>query len=100
MKLRLVLSLSQKLIMTPQWRQAIKLLQLSRLELQQSLAQHLMENPLLDELPEEAEENGSVTAEEQAEEAAAAASPTTEAPEAESSTPEERDSPDEVSAAG
>ena len=101
MKLRLDLRLSQKLIMTPQLQQAIKLLQLSRLELQQSLAQHLMENPLLDELPEEAEENESVTAEEQAEEAAAAASPTTEAPEAESSsTPEERDSPDEVSAAG
>ncbi len=100
MKLRLDLRLSQKLIMTPQLQQAIKLLQLSRLELQQSLAQHLMENPLLDELPEEAEENESVTAEEKAEEAAAAASPTTEAPEAESSTPEERDSPDEVSAAG
>jgi RNA polymerase sigma-54 factor len=100
MKLRLDLRLSQKLIMTPQLQQAIKLLQLSRLELQQSLAQHLMENPLLDELPEEAEENESVTAEEQAEEAAAAASPTTEAPEAESSTAEERDTPDEVSAAG
>jgi len=68
MKLRLDLRLSQKLIMTPQLQQAIKLLQLSRLELQQSLAQHLMENPLLDELPEEAEENESVTAEEQAEE--------------------------------
>jgi RNA polymerase sigma-54 factor len=100
MKLRLDLRLRQKLIMTPQLQQAIKLLQLSRLELQQSLAQHLMDNPLLDELPEEAEENESATAEEQAEEAAAAASPTTEAPEAESSTPEERDSPDEVSAAG
>ncbi len=70
MKLRLDLRLSQKLIMTPQLQQAIKLLQLSRLELQQSLAQHLMENPLLDELPEEAEENESATAEEQAEEAA------------------------------
>ena len=53
MKLRLDLRLSQKLIMTPQLQQAIKLLQLSRLELQQSLAQHLMENPLVDELPEE-----------------------------------------------
>ncbi len=100
MKLRLDLRLSQKLIMTPQLQQAIKLLQLSRLELQQSLAQHLMENPLLDELPEEAEENESATAEEQAEEAAAAASPTTETPEAETSAPEERENPDEVSAAG
>ncbi len=100
MKLRLDLRLSQKLIMTPQLQQAIKLLQLSRLELQQSLAQHLMDNPLLDELPEEAEENESATAEEQAEEAAAAASPTTETPEAETSAPEERENPDEVSAAG
>ncbi|MEQ1844957.1 MAG: hypothetical protein ABL983_05200, partial [Nitrospira sp.] len=45
MKLRLVPQLSQKLIMTPQLQQAIKLLQLSRLELQQSLTQHLLENP-------------------------------------------------------
>jgi len=101
MKLRLDLRLSQKLIMTPQLQQAIKLLQLSRLELQQSLAQHLMDNPLLDELPEEVEENESATAEEQAEEAAASASTPTETSEtAEASTPEERDSPDEVSAAG
>ena len=78
MKLRLDLRLSQKLIMTPQLQQAIKLLQLSRLELQQSLAQHLMENPLLDELPEEVEENESTTAEEKAEEAAASASSSTE----------------------
>src|SRR5512132_4262855 len=56
MKLRLDLRLSQKLIMTPQLQQAIKLLQLSRLELQQSLQQHLMENPLLDELVAETEE--------------------------------------------
>jgi RNA polymerase sigma-54 factor len=101
MKLRLDLRLSQKLIMTPQLQQAIKLLQLSRLELQQSLAQHLMDNPLLDELPEEVEENESTTPEEQAEEAAAsAATPTTETPDADTSTPEERDTPDEVSAAG
>lgn len=58
MKLRLDLRLSQKLIMTPQLQQAIKLLQLSRLELQQTLTQHLMENPLLEELPPEAEEAG------------------------------------------
>ena len=57
MKLRLDLRLSQKLIMTPQLQQAIKLLQLSRLELQQSLQQHLMENPLLDELATETEES-------------------------------------------
>jgi len=49
MELRLDLRLSQKLVMTPQLQQAIKLLQLSRLELQQVLSQHLMENPLLEE---------------------------------------------------
>jgi len=102
MKLRLDLKLSQKLIMTPQLQQAIKLLQLSRLELQQSLAQHLMDNPLLEELPEEVEENEADTAEEKLEETAAAATPNTEAEssDAEESTPEERDTPDEVSAAG
>src|SRR5574341_317080 len=55
MKLRLDLRLSQKLIMTPQLQQAIKLLQLSRLELQQTLSQQLMENPLLEEVQAEAE---------------------------------------------
>lgn len=56
MKLRLDINLSTKLIMTPQLQQAIKLLQLSRLELQQTLTQHLMENPLLEEVQTEAEE--------------------------------------------
>ena len=100
MKLRLDLRLSQKLIMTPQLQQAIKLLQLSRLELQQSLAQHLMDNPLLDELPAEAEDNEAGTADEQAEESAATASTNAESPEGEEATPEERETPDEVSAAG
>jgi len=57
MEARLELRLSQKLIMTPQLQQAIKLLQLSRLELVQSVAQELIENPVLEELsPEEPEE--------------------------------------------
>ncbi len=55
MKLRLDLRLSQRLIMTPQLQQAIKLLQLSRLELQQTLSQHLMENPLLEEVQTDAD---------------------------------------------
>ena len=100
MKLRLDLKLSQKLIMTPQLQQAIKLLQLSRLELQQSLAQHLMDNPLLEEAPAETEESEAGSVEEQTEDAGASAPATTEASEAEESTPEERDTPDEVSAAG
>lgn len=97
MKLRFDLKLSQKLIMTPQLQQAIKLLQLSRLELQQSLTQHLMENPLLEELPAEAEESESGSVEENAEEAATASGESTGA---EESTVEERDTPDEASAAG
>ncbi len=57
MEARLELKLSQKLIMTPQLQQAIKLLQLSRLELVQSVSQELIENPVLEELsPEAADE--------------------------------------------
>ena len=97
MKLRLDLRLSQKLIMTPQLQQAIKLLQLSRLELQQSLTQHLMENPLLEDLPTEAEDSEAASPEEKAEDAAASAD--SEPSNVEESTPEERDTPDEASAA-
>ncbi len=44
--------------MTPQLQQAIKLLQLSRLELVQSVSQELIENPVLEELqPETADES-------------------------------------------
>ena len=97
MKLSLNLKLSQKLIMTPQLQQAIKLLQLSRLELQQSLAQHLMENPLLDELQAEVEEGETGASEDKAEEAPTAASQDqTE----EGGTPEERGSPEEFTASG
>lgn len=49
MEARLELRLQQKLIMTPQLQQAIKLLQLSRLELVQSVTQELIENPVLEE---------------------------------------------------
>ncbi len=56
MDARLELKLAQKLIMTPQLQQAIKLLQLSRLELVQSISQELMENPVLEELPPESSE--------------------------------------------
>src|SRR5437660_12469925 len=50
---KLHLKLSQKLIMTPSLQQAIKLLQLSKLELQEVLNQELLENPLLEESGEE-----------------------------------------------
>jgi len=56
MEARLELKLSQKLIMTPQLQQAIKLLQLSRLELVQSISQELIENPVLEEVSSESAE--------------------------------------------
>ncbi len=64
MELRLDLRLSQKLVMTPQLQQAIKLLQLSRLELQQNLVQQLVENPLLEDTALEAQEEEPVAGEE------------------------------------
>jgi len=51
LQLKQSLSLSQQLIMTPQLQQAIKLLQLSRLELLETISQELETNPLLDEQP-------------------------------------------------
>ncbi len=49
------LRLSQQLVMTPQLQQAIKLLQLSRLELADVVQQELQENPLLEETQENEE---------------------------------------------
>jgi RNA polymerase sigma-54 factor len=56
MQPRLDLRLTQKLVMTPQLQQAIKLLQLSRLELQAELTQQLEENPMLEETGTELDE--------------------------------------------
>src|SRR5688500_8976451 len=44
------LKLSQQLVMTPQLQQAIKLLQLSRTELSDVLAQEMIENPILEDV--------------------------------------------------
>jgi RNA polymerase sigma-54 factor len=49
LELRQSLLLSQQLIMTPQLQQAIKLLQLSRLELLDTISQEMEENPVLEE---------------------------------------------------
>jgi RNA polymerase sigma-54 factor len=87
---KLHLKLSQKLIMTPSLQQAIKLLQLSKLELQEVLNQELLENPLLEESADEAkQEEAEAEAQEktQTEEEAKAAEP---APE------KEKDSFDEI----
>ena len=50
LELRQQLKLTQQLIMTPQLQMAIKLLQLSRLELMDTIRQELEENPALEEL--------------------------------------------------
>jgi len=56
LELRQSIKLSQQLVMTPQLQQAIKLLQLSRMELQQAVREELEVNPALEEAPEESPE--------------------------------------------
>ncbi|MBN1104264.1 MAG: RNA polymerase sigma-54 factor, partial [Deltaproteobacteria bacterium] len=53
LQLKQSLNLAQQLIMTPQLQQAIKLLQLSRLELLETVSQEMETNPILEELPPE-----------------------------------------------
>jgi len=57
LNLKLQMRLSQQLIMTPQLQQAIKLLQLSRQELEELIDQALIENPVLEESPPENNES-------------------------------------------
>ena len=66
LNLKLQMRLSQQLIMTPQLQQAIKLLQLSRTELEELIEQALIENPVLEEgegaeESEASEEPGDIT---------------------------------------
>jgi len=56
LEIRQQLKLSQQLVMTPQLQQAIKLLQLSRMELLDVVRTELEENPVLEEGQETAEE--------------------------------------------
>ena len=49
MELKQQLKLSQQLIMTPQLQQAIKLLQMSRMELSELVQEELLENPMLED---------------------------------------------------
>src|SRR5690349_16380108 len=49
MEMRQELKLSQQLVMTPQLQQAIKLLQLSRVELADLVHEEMLENPLMDD---------------------------------------------------
>ncbi len=56
MRMGLEMKMSQQLIMTPQLQQAIKLLQLSRVELEELIEQSLVENPTLELKPVEKED--------------------------------------------
>ena len=62
MKVSLQLKIGQQLTMTPQLQQAIRLLQLSSLDLHQEIQQNLYDNPLL-ELAEESENPSDTTTE-------------------------------------
>ncbi len=53
---KLSLKLSQRLVMTPSLQQAIKLLQMTRMELEGVLNQELIENPILEDTKLESEE--------------------------------------------
>src|ERR671910_757902 len=53
METRLSLRQSQRVVMTPLLQQAIQLLQLSTLELQEVVQKELLENPLLEEVAQE-----------------------------------------------
>ncbi len=50
MKMGMRLGMSQRLVMTPRLQQALKLLQMPTLELQQVLKQEILQNPLLEEV--------------------------------------------------
>jgi RNA polymerase sigma-54 factor len=55
LELKQQLKMSQQLVMTPQLQQAIKLLQMSRMELVETVHQELLENPVLEDVRELAE---------------------------------------------
>lgn len=66
---KLSLKLAQKLVMTPSLQQAIKLLQMTRMELDTLLTQELVENPVLEESTDIVEGDEPQTPEERAESA-------------------------------
>ncbi|MFT3921465.1 MAG: RNA polymerase factor sigma-54 [Myxococcales bacterium] len=55
MEIKQQLRLSQQLVMTPQLQQAIKLLQMSRMELVDMVREELMENPVLEDTQDQAD---------------------------------------------
>src|SRR5687767_13914607 len=56
MEIKQHLKLSQQLVMTPKLQQAIKLLQLSRMELVEMVREELLENPVLEDTVDSAAE--------------------------------------------
>ena len=96
---KLHLRLSQKLIMTPSLQQAIKLLQMTKLELQEEITQELTENPLLEEQEGQAEGEEASPEAPEAEASQAEAIPGQEPAAADAPAPEgekEKDSFDEI----
>ena len=99
---KLNLRLSQRLVMTPSLQQAIKLLQMSKLELQDVLTQEVVENPLLEEEEEAASAEHTSEAEAEADATAAKEADAdvpagvVEAADAEVPAEKERDSFDEI----
>src|SRR6478736_5610715 len=61
--MRLSLRQTQRVVMTPLLQQAIQLLQLSTIELEQVVRKELEENPLLEEVPTETAETPGTTTE-------------------------------------
>jgi RNA polymerase sigma-54 factor len=70
MEARLSIRQSQRVVMTPLLQQAIQLLQLSTLELQEVVQKELLENPLLEEVAPETENNPDAPASPEAQTAA------------------------------
>jgi RNA polymerase sigma-54 factor len=92
---KLNLKLSQRLVMTPSLQQAIKLLQMSKLELEEVLTQEMVENPLLEEEQEETPEAETGERAEEAKKPDADTAPATPA-EVAAAPERERDSFDEI----
>ncbi|MGH9443079.1 MAG: RNA polymerase factor sigma-54 [Thermoanaerobaculia bacterium] len=87
---KLNLKLSQRLVMTPSLQQAIKMLQMTRLELSEAVNQEVIENPVLEDAAEE-EDAPAPAAQSETPEAAASAAEAPEAPEPQKDSFEEID---------